>query len=103
MHWDINVAASVNGGYRNSKGIMYSLEFTLYRSLSFGKKEQLKLSVRRGKVVFKPSGDNLEALQVQIVDKIVKIVAKDTKVDRISRMVRPNTAVNQCTRGRMRP
>lgn len=73
--WAMKVTACADDGDRKAKGMMVSLVLTLYYSLAMGAKEQIKLSFRRDKNVLKPSTEDSELSQVQMVYKIVKIVA----------------------------
>lgn len=63
-------------------------------------KEQINLAVCNGEAILKPTmGDN-EEKQVQMIEKMMEVVAKDTTVNIISRMIRFNTAVHQCVKGK---
>lgn len=96
--WCNNVLACASGGDNRAKGIAACLALTLYRSLPSGTKEQVKQSVRSGEIIL-TTGEGLGTeTQSGIVKKILDIVAKDTAVDRISRMVRLNTQVHKCAR-----
>lgn len=96
--WSDNVLACATGGDSKAKGIAACLGLTLYRSLPTGSKEQIKQSVRSGEIILTPNESTGPADQVNIVKKILDVVAKNTAVDRISRMVRLNTQVHKCTR-----
>lgn len=74
---------------------MYS---TLYRSLAAGPKEQTKLAIKSGDVILKPKIGADDGKKVLIIEKMRKVVAKDTLVDRISRIACLNKAVHQCVR-----
>lgn len=88
--WCDNVLACASAGDSKAKGIAACLAITLYMSLPLGTKEQVKPSVRSGEIVLTPHKDPGAETKTEIVNKILDIVAKDTTVDRISRMVRLN-------------
>lgn len=98
IDWCDNVSACAAGGDNKSKGVATCLALTLYRSLPTGIKEQVKQSVRSGEVILTPDEGATPKDQMTTVRKILDIVAKDTAVDRISRMVRLNTQVHKCVR-----
>lgn len=96
--WSINVVACAEGGDGRAKGVATCLGLTVYRSLETSLKEQVKESVRCGEIVLKPSGDKNTDVQMKTLEKIISIVARDTPVDRVTRMVRLNTQVHRCIR-----
>lgn len=98
IDWSENVLACAAGGDNKAKGMAACLGLTLYRSLPLGTKEQIKQSVRSGEITLTPNGDTGPKQQIELVRKIMDIVAKDTAIDRISRMVRLNTHVHKCVR-----
>lgn len=96
--WAMNIQACANGGDSRSKGTAACLGLTLYRSLESSMKEQVKEAVRCGELVLSPEENDDPKDQVEIVEKIIKIVAKDSPVDKVTRMVRLNTQVHECVR-----
>lgn len=96
--WSENVIARADGGDNKAKGIAACLGLTLYRSLPIGTKEQVKQSIRSGEIILTPGDESGSKGQLTIIKKILDIIAKDTAVDRIARMVRLNTQVHQCVR-----
>lgn len=96
--WSANITACADGGDTRAKGVATCLALTVYRSLDLSLKEQVKESVRSGELVLKPSTDSDSKEQVKMLEKIITIIAKDTPVDRVTRMVRLNTQVHKCTR-----
>lgn len=97
-YWCDNVLSCTSGGDIKSKGIEACLALTLYRLLPPGTKQQVKQSVRSGEILLTPHEYHTAETQTDIVNKILDTVAKDTAVDRISRMVRLNTQDHKCIR-----
>lgn len=96
--WSTNIVACAEGGDTRAKGVATCLGLTIYRSLDPSLKEQVKESVRCGEIVLKPSGSKNSDDQIKTLEKIISIIAKDTPVDRVTRMVRLNTQVHKCVR-----
>lgn len=78
-----------------AKGIYACLGLTTYRSITTGTKEPVNKSVISGEIIHTPTENAGPKEETEIVRKIQDIVAKDTTVDRISRMVRLNKQVRK--------
>lgn len=96
--WSSNIIACAEGGDTRAKGVASCLGLTVYRSLDISLKEQIKESVRCGEIVLKASNEGSTSSQLKTLEKIISIIAKDTPVDRVTRMVRLNTQVHKCIR-----
>ena len=98
--WALNLNACAAGGDNRAKGAAASLAMTLYRSLEFNKKELVKKSVMMGDIILNSVAGpaTSESDQMSYVEKIMSIVAKDSAVDTIKRMVRLNKDVHSCVR-----
>ena len=97
--WTQNVQDAANGGDTRAKGLAASLALTVYRSLGTDAKELVKESIQCGELVLRPSADeNSDEKQTELVENIISIVAKDSPVDRIRRIVNLNARVCACVR-----
>lgn len=94
--WVQTVKSIANGGDSKAKGIAASLGLTLYRSLSFNKKELVKKEIRTGELVLNPDVEIID--QDVIIEKILNIVAKDSTINSLKRIVRLNREVSLCIR-----
>lgn len=74
-----------------SKGSAACLGLTLYSSLRTESKEKAKQCVRRGEIILSHNGNTGEHDQLDIMKKILDVVAKNTAVNRIYRMVQLET------------
>lgn len=72
------------------------LALKVYRYLDVSIKEKLKESVRCEYVIINSSVPDNTAEKLTTLEKIMSIVARDTPMDRITRMVRLNTETHKC-------
>lgn len=96
--WSKRVIACAKGGDTREKGIASCLDLTVYRLLDFSLKEEVKESIPSGEIVLNLSeGSNVDS-QLKMIEKIISTVAKDTAVDRVTRMVRLNIKIYKFVR-----
>lgn len=81
-----------------SKGAAATPRLTLYRSLQFSKNKVLQTAVRIGKLILSRRDEESEIDQRKVVEKIVGLVANDSTVDRMQRIVRLYNGINACKR-----
>lgn len=96
--WAQNVDACARAGDSRAKGVAATLAHTLYRSLSKDKKEVVKRSLRNGELVLTPSTDIDKSNQLELVEILIRIVAKDTTVEAVRRISTLNKRINGCVR-----
>lgn len=96
--WAQNFDACSKPGDSRAKGVAATLAHTLYRFLSQDKKENAKRAPRVGELVLTPSTDIDQSNQIDLDEKIIHIVAKDTAVEAVRRISSLNKHINRCVR-----
>lgn len=74
------------------------ISITLYISLPEHSKEQIKQAVSNGEISLIPNYNNKADFQLNTVRKILGVVAKDSSIHKIARMLQINTHMQKCFR-----
>lgn len=85
------------GGDFHTKVCAAALGMTFYRSLEFSRKEVVNNAVRTGELVLTPYADSTID-QIEIVNKIINFMVKDSTLNRMRRIVILHKEINLCKR-----
>lgn len=90
--------ACAAGGDNGAKGTSASLAMTLYRSLELNKKEIVKKAIKTGEIILIPEDKDANIDQMNVLESIMELVAMDSAVHIIKRVVLLNKEVHSCIR-----
>lgn len=81
------------------KGCAATLGLTLYRSSHFSKKEMVKKAVQTGEIFLSSTGDQ-EIHHMQVVKQIIDLVAADSTIDSLRRLLGLHKEISACKRSK---
>lgn len=96
--WMETVKTAAEAGDTKAVGVSATLGLTLFRSLDDSRKEIVKKAMRTGEIILISKGPNSVEKQMAVVSSILKVVAPDSAVEKIKRIVNLNKEVHRCTR-----
>lgn len=94
----MNVTECSNGVDTRAEGVLACMEIRLYRYLDICTKEQVKEAISRCQIVLSLDRKDKRKSQNDMVEKIMKLIAKEFPIDWITRMVRLNNKAHECVR-----
>ena len=100
--WARRVQEYARGGDSKSQGVANSLGLTLYAFLEHSFQQVVDRAIDVGQLRIETTNytnkDTPDPEQLIIVEKIISLVAKDTRTDSVRRLVRLNRQIQHCTR-----
>lgn len=98
--WAQKIRSFAKGGDTKAKGIANSLGITLYSAMDYSFVQVIDSAITAGefKLVADDDDENEVINQMELIEKIIKLVAKDSVTDGVRRLVKMSQNVHACNR-----